>query len=70
MKAKTSKRIRKRLLVEDYLEILSLALDTILPTNVVVKPYCFPHSALPLSPNPLRFDKMDGKMDGLQGLRM
>jgi hypothetical protein len=70
MKAKTNKRIKKRLLVEDYLEILSLALNMILLMNVVVKPYYFPHSALLLSPNPLRFDKMDGKMDGLQGLRM
>jgi hypothetical protein len=42
--------------MEDYLEILSLALDTILPTNVIVKPYRFPHSALPLSLDPLRFD--------------
>ena len=50
MKAKTSKRIRKRLLVEDYLEILSFALNTILLTNVIVKPYCFPHLALPMSP--------------------
>jgi hypothetical protein len=42
--------------VEDYLEILSLALDTILPMNAVVKPYRFPHAALPLSPDPLSFD--------------
>jgi hypothetical protein len=60
MKVKTNKRIRKRLLVEDYLEILSLTFNMILLMNIVIKPYYFPYLTLPLSPNPLRFDK---KMD-------